>query len=116
MGNILSLNREGYGTNNYTAYLGSRLTQILGFSNSSYSYDANGNMIIDSQKNINLTYNYLNLPLQISGSHMITYTYDANGNKLRKQSSTAGITDYVKGIQYKAGGVIDFIQTRIWVT
>lgn len=112
MGNIQRLTREGYGTNNYTGYSGNKLTQISGFTNSNYSYDANGNLINDSQKDISLSYNYMNLPQQISGSQTITYIYDAAGNKLKKQSTT-GVTDYVNGIQYKAAGLIDVIQTEV---
>jgi len=57
-----------------------------------YSYDGNGNLTQDKNKLISsITYNYLNLPLQISfnkdagGSKgTITYTYDNLGNKLTK--------------------------------
>ncbi|MBB6240541.1 hypothetical protein HDC90_005224, partial [Pedobacter sp. AK013] len=62
MGNIVSLTRDNFGTNNYTGYNGNRLTAISGFTNSSYGYDANGNLTSDSQKNITLGYNFLNLP------------------------------------------------------
>jgi RHS repeat-associated protein len=66
--------------------------------------------------NINIQYNLLNLPQNITGGRNITYTYDAAGNKLRKvsvagQNTTA--TDYISGIQYKNNGAaIDFIQTE----
>lgn len=111
MGNISSLSRDGYGTNIYTGYIGNKLTAISGFTNSSYSYDANGNLIFDSQKGINLIYNYLNLITNVSGNQNLSYTYSADGNKLRKQSSTFGTTDYVDGIQYQNGS-IEFIQTE----
>nr|WP_233167025.1 hypothetical protein [Pedobacter sp. ASV2] len=52
MGNITSLSRDNFGTNNYTGY---QLTQISGFTNSSYTYNENGNLKSDSQKGINLT-------------------------------------------------------------
>lgn len=52
-----------------------------------YSYDANGNMIEDANKDItSITYNRLNLPATISfvDGHSIDYLYDAAGIKLRK--------------------------------
>jgi len=52
-----------------------------------YDYDVNGNLTKDLNKNItNITYNHLNLPVEIavSGKGVITYQYDANGNKLSK--------------------------------
>jgi RHS repeat-associated protein len=76
---------------------------------SEYTYDANGNMTKDQNKNITgITYNFLNLPTTITftGSRTITFLYDASGNKLRKTVSggAAGssyIQDYVGGIEYK---------------
>jgi RHS repeat-associated protein len=111
MGNITSITREGYGTNNYNGYAGNQLTQITGFTNSSYVYDANGNLKNDSQKGITIDYNYLNLPSAISGSKAINYTYDASGNKLRKVSLN-GTTNYVNGIQHKGDVSIDIILTE----
>jgi hypothetical protein len=57
-----------------------------------YTYDVNGNMTVDKNKNISLiTYNSLNLPSVIrvtgtgtAGKGTIRYYYDAVGNKLRK--------------------------------
>ncbi len=58
------------------------------------------------------SYNQLNLPQSITGSGAnVTYTYDATGRKLRKVSNGSAI-NYVSGIQYKADGSIDFIQTE----
>ncbi|WP_240618472.1 hypothetical protein [Pedobacter yonginense] len=76
-----------------------------------YTYDVNGNLKTDSQKGITLQYNYLNLPSQVTGSQSISYTYDATGKKLKKVSA-AGTVDYVDGIQYKTGNIIDFVQTE----
>jgi RHS repeat-associated protein len=110
MGNIGSLTRDGFGTNNYTGYYGNRLTAISGFTNGTYAYDANGNLTNDSQKNITLGYNFLNLPQTVSGSQNLSYTYNAAGEKLKKQHGGT-VTDYVDGIQY-TNGSIDFIQTE----
>ncbi|MCH2197012.1 DUF6443 domain-containing protein [Kordia sp.] len=79
--------------------------------NNDYSYDANGNMISDKNKNISsITYNYLNLPTQItfvSGS-TISYIYDASGTKLEKivddvQFAGTTHTYYAGNYIYKKG-------------
>ena len=67
---------------------------------SDYSYDANGNMKTDANKSIsNITYNYLNLPEQISisGKGNIAYTYDAQGGKRSKIVTESGATIVYKG-------------------
>ncbi|HEV8283909.1 MAG TPA: DUF6443 domain-containing protein [Chitinophagaceae bacterium] len=54
---------------------------------SDYTFDANGNLILDNNKSIgSITYNHLNLPsvITVTGKGTITYTYDAAGNKLKK--------------------------------
>ncbi|WP_315817065.1 hypothetical protein [Paraflavitalea speifideaquila] len=53
-----------------------------------YTYDPNGNLVSDANKNISsITYNHLNLPqiMQVSGKGSIEYVYDAFGGKLKKQ-------------------------------
>lgn len=81
-----------------------------------YAYDANGNMILDNNKNITaITYNHLNLPTKImfstNGSPSISYIYDAIGKKLQKivrtyssktQTTTTVDTYYLNGFQYKS--------------
>ena len=60
-----------------------------------FAYDGNGNMIIDSAKNIyGIVYNILNLPQQvpIRGKGTISYIYDAAGNKLEKLVVDSTIT------------------------
>lgn len=55
-----------------------------------YSYDGNGNLSTDKNKDISyIHYNYLNLPdsLVVSARGYITYTYDASGNKLSKTTT-----------------------------
>ena len=52
-----------------------------------YSYDVNGNLLVDSNKNISsITYNIFNMPntIHFKGKGTITYTYDAAGTKLSK--------------------------------
>jgi hypothetical protein len=61
-----------------------------------YTYDGNGNMIIDQNKKISqITYNYLNLPqvVTISGKGSIRYYYyDAAGSKLQKRTIDSTVT------------------------
>ena len=111
MGNITSLTRDNFGTNEYTGYDGNRLTAISGFTNGTYQYDPNGNQKQNSANGISyIDYNFLDLPINIVGPN-VTYIYDATGKKLRKQNAE-GIINYVDGIQYKTNGQIDFIQTE----
>jgi RHS repeat-associated protein len=150
-GNIMNILRKGntdtnatiFGTMDnlvYTYDAGNQLTKVEdssgsseGFNNGSikaieYTYDNNGNLLRDYNKNItsNIAYNYLNLPNSIrfngeaaahgrTWSANIDYTYDATGNKLSKRvtkteySSEKGgfvttldiTTDYARGFIYE---------------
>jgi RHS repeat-associated protein len=80
-------------------------------SSATYQFDANGNLTTDGPRGVNLTYNYLNLPQTVTGNQTITYLYDAVGQKLRKQSTSTGLSDYVSGIQYKDNN-IEMVQTE----
>ena len=74
-----------------------------------YTYDANGNMITDINKEItNISYNHLNLPELVSfeDGKYVRYLYDAAGIKLQKiagvydaqgNSANEVTTDYVGG-------------------
>lgn len=58
-----------------------------------YTYDVNGNLTKDENKNISaISYNILNLPQQIdvTGKGTISYQYDAAGNKLSKTVNETG--------------------------
>ena len=72
-----------------------------------YAYDDNGNMTHDDNKGItHITYNHLNLPVEIIfGTYgKIAYLYNATGNKLKKtvtEGTTITTTDYLTGFQYK---------------
>ena len=76
-----------------------------------YTYDQNGNMTKDLNKNISsISYNLLNLPSNITYSNgkSATYIYDANGKKLRTSykasaSATAVPTDYCGNMIYENG-------------
>ncbi len=72
-----------------------------------FEYDANGNMVVDRNKNIGkIDYNHLNLPKNIflEDGRIIQYLYDALGNKLSKAIKSPNEnsnTDYLDGYQYK---------------
>ncbi|HEX5172128.1 MAG TPA: DUF6443 domain-containing protein, partial [Cyclobacteriaceae bacterium] len=53
-------------------------------SGNDYTYDVNGNMTLDKNKNMSITYNHLNLPdrITLADNSYIQYIYDAGGNKL----------------------------------
>jgi RHS repeat-associated protein len=71
-----------------------------------YTYDANGNLIMDKNKNITaIVYNQLNLPTKITfgTTGTIEYIYNATGQKLEKivtQGTTVTNTNYLGGYQY----------------
>jgi RHS repeat-associated protein len=132
-GNISKLRRNGYRSDgNFDQYLdhmtyyysGNKLTGILeeghhyeGFadrthtSTSDYTYDINGNMTKDNNKQIiDIEYNHLNLPTKVKFSSIgvkeIRYTYDANGKKIKKRvidevNSLSTTTDYAGNFVYE---------------
>ncbi|NAS12906.1 RHS repeat domain-containing protein [Poritiphilus flavus] len=129
-GNIMTLNRRGQYNAAATVLShmdkleyyydsGNKLTRVkdsghavYGFKDSTadnqdYWYDANGNIVRDLNKGIGtssadgISYNHLNLPIQIkfdnSDQKKITYIYDALGTKLKKMTYNSGVlttTDY----------------------
>jgi RHS repeat-associated protein len=78
-------------------------------SGNDFSFDANGNMSLDKNKNITaMTYNYLNLPLQVTKNtgEKIIYVYNAHGERLSQQLYNASgtltkTTDYVGEFIYQ---------------
>ncbi|MGO4292713.1 RHS repeat-associated core domain-containing protein [Chitinophaga sp. RAB17] len=76
-----------------------------------YTYDANGNLTSDANKNIaGIRYNYLNLPdsIAITGKGLIKYQYGATGEKQRKivtdntvSPAKVTTTDYIDGFVYQ---------------
>ena len=73
------------------SYEGNALASISGTDNNAsisgvqYSYDANGNMVRDGLKNLDLSYNLLNLPSVVnqSSTEIATYSWFADGSKYR---------------------------------
>jgi len=84
--------------NDYDSKLGDFKYDLGTKTGTDYSYDANGNLITDKNKNVSgINYNYLNLPqtVAVSSKGSVTYTYDAGGKKLQKIiSETAGKVSY----------------------
>jgi RHS repeat-associated protein len=72
----------------------------IGSTQNDYTYDVNGNMTTDRNKNItSISYNHLNLPTQINfgtGANKITYTYSATGQKQSKSVTNNGVTTYTQ--------------------
>ncbi|MBL7732001.1 MAG: hypothetical protein JNM88_12545, partial [Chitinophagaceae bacterium] len=74
-----------------------------------YSYDVNGNLVSDNNKNISsITYNHLNLPsvISVTGKGTITYTYDAAGNKLQKTTVDNTVTPARTTTMLYMGGAV----------
>jgi hypothetical protein len=71
-----------------------------------YTYDSNGNMEYDPHKDMDILYNYLNLPkrIEIEDCKFIEFLYDASGTKLRKTLKEGAMVirthDYVGGLEY----------------
>ncbi|MDR1347408.1 MAG: hypothetical protein LBJ63_03120, partial [Prevotellaceae bacterium] len=104
-GNIKTLKRYGETNliNDITcSYSGNRLWTVNQMP--AYWYDANGNMNKDYRKNLDFTYNLLNLPYQVKQQDTVkaTYTYLADGTKLAATADTivADIASIRDGIIY----------------
>ncbi len=133
-GNIQGLNRtnsSGAAMDNLTyTYTGNQLQSVSdngdllnGFidgnvGTTDYTYDPAGNMTADRNKNITaITYNYLNLPQQVTKGtgENIKYTYDASGRKLKQQVYNASnaltkTTDYDGELIYQGTALGDTLK------
>jgi RHS repeat-associated protein len=134
-GNIVKLSRNGRNTqtgfglmdNLAYSYTGNQLTRVddavatnafeEGFrelieTSGEYTYDVNGSMITDKNKDItSIEYNHLNLPTKVvkTGDY-ITYTYDATGRKLSQMvydnaNKLLKTTDYLGEFIYENNGL-----------
>ncbi|MEL7146137.1 MAG: RHS repeat-associated core domain-containing protein, partial [Bacteroidota bacterium] len=130
-GNIMSLRRK---RNNQTIdlldydYSGNQLVRVEDTGNDTdgfedensatgtheYSYDANGNMVKDANKEIaSISYNHLNLPqvVRFENGDFVKYRYDAAGIKLQKEArigNATTVSDYVAGKHYNNGNMTFF--------
>ncbi|MDR2126643.1 MAG: RHS repeat-associated core domain-containing protein, partial [Prevotellaceae bacterium] len=75
-----------YSGNRLTSYRRGMLMNMI----SLYGYDSNGNMNRDFRKNLDITYNLLNLPYEIGQNDTIraVYTYIADGTKVAVRSDS----------------------------
>jgi RHS repeat-associated protein len=77
-----------------------------------YSFDGNGNLTADLNKNYtSILYNYLNLPKRVgtaTAGQYISYIYDAAGAKLAKISTTGTFTYYAGNFVY-SGSSLSYI-------
>ncbi|MFH7004205.1 DUF6443 domain-containing protein [Flavobacterium bizetiae] len=108
--NRLAKVTEGLGGNDHKGFIdGNKVGD-------DYTYDDNGNMIADKNKNITkIEYNHLNLPKKITfgTTGTIEYIYNAAGQKLEKivrEGPTTTSTNYLGGFQYK-DNVLQFFPT-----
>jgi RHS repeat-associated protein len=94
-----------------------------------YQYDANGNIIVDKNKGIQISYNHFNKPVLVEfldangnpSGNSIRYTYDATGTKLRQtvnQQGNTEVVDYSNGFHYKDGALEFFshAEGRVFLT
>ena len=136
-GNILALNQKGFKIGNPGGFIdqlnymyqpnSNKLLQVNDTANDAasvlgdfhynngtrqsfdYSYDGNGNLGRDNNKNIDtIVNNLLNLPqlIHVQGKGNVMFIYDAVGNKLQKQvfDSVAGmatVTTYLNGFEFQ---------------
>lgn len=87
-----------------------------------YSYDANGNLIADENKQMNIEYNHLNKPVRITftgGANVggtIDYLYNATGTKLQIRSQggepAPQTIDYINGFHYQENTLDFFTHTE----
>lgn len=108
--NRLAKVTDGAGGNDHKGFIDGNKT------GDDYTYDDNGNMIADKNKNITkIEYNHLNLPKKITfgTTGTIEYIYNSAGQKLEKivtEGPTTTNTNYLGGFQYK-DNVLQFFPT-----
>ena len=109
--NILTLNRSSLSTadaRNYRfSYDGNQRVKETN-SNSSYSYDANGNITSDALRGLEITYNLLNLPSMMygGGDYSDYYDYLADGTKIQHEYSDGQQDRYIGSLVYYNTGEV----------
>jgi RHS repeat-associated protein len=115
-GNITQLQR--YGSNgstlqdnftysyNGSTYNGNKLSSISGSVSATYAYDNNGNMTTDGRKNLQITYNVLNLQQSLSqnGTTVASYRWLADGTKCGVVDNNSSGYDYLGSLIYSRTG------------
>ena len=98
-------------TRNPSLYYGTAIASAT------YSYDSNGNTTTDGLKNLQITYNILNLPQKVSqsGTTKATYGWFADGSKYSAQDNSSDGYYYIGSLIYNNSTLesTDFSQGRI---
>ena len=102
-GNILRMVRNLNDQLAYT-YKGNQLQSV---NNEKFEYDNCGNIIKDERNDLNITYNFLNLPWQVyrisNPSDRTLYSYLPDGTKLSSVDQTGNGLYYVGSLVYTGG-------------
>jgi len=116
----LSYIYQNSNTSNQLASVSDISGNAMGFNNGAstateYTYDTNGNLITDANKNQTITYNDLNKvsKIAITGGGRIEYMYDASGTRIRKTVFNSSGTvinqlDYMDGFVYNTNALAYF--------
>ena len=127
-GNILTMARTGAAPSDSHTYTytndGNRLVGLKeqGGPTYAYAYDANGNMQYDARKGLIINYNYLNLPVIVTGSDnqpKALYTWLPDGTKVECHDSRGNGFRYKGSFTYDMQGRllgIDFGSGQFYVT
>ena len=121
-GNITQLQRYGSTgslqdnfTFNYNGatHNGNRLSSISGSVSATYAYDNNGNMTTDGRKNLQISYNVLNLQQSISqnSTTMAEYSYLSDGTKCGVVDNTTNGYDYLGSLIYSRSGSVRTLES-----
>lgn len=112
--------------NSFTSMLGDFKYDPATKTATDYSYDVNGNLTVDKNKDISsIQYNHLNLPTQFilhpnagqwdGSTGTITYTYDATGNKLKKTvAESCCRTKTFNTVTYYINGFVFETKEEFW--
>lgn len=103
-GNTLHDITYNYGnTSNGNAIQSLRVNNV---NTGTYAYDLNGNMTRDGRRNINISYNYLNLPAKINTE--VSYVYTSTGRKLEMKVGNS--STYYRGDVVYNGNLLSRIE------
>lgn len=81
---------------------------LNGSASGAFVYDGNGNLTTDGERGINIRYNELNLPAEISkGSEKISYIYSASGEKLAMQAGSS--LTYYRDVMVYNGNSLSYV-------
>ena len=104
--NILTLNRSSLTSEDARSfnfsYIGNQRNKETN-GNTTYSYDANGNITTEGVNGLQISYNFLNLPTQIFcwGDYPDYYAYLADGTKILHEYSDGKQDRYIGSLVYE---------------